>query len=68
MINDKVEQIEKIMIFHEYFLNMDIWLIIELIIMKMCIHNAEDCLEGSVSQNVDIGPSFYLMLCRSWNF
>ena len=44
---------------------MDVCLIIEFIIMKMCIHNADDCFEGSVSQNYDIGPSLYFMLCRS---
>ena len=49
----------KIIIFHEYFSNTDISLIIRFIIMKMCIHVAEDCLEGRVSQNVDIGPSFF---------
>ena len=36
--------------------------------MKICIHNAEDWLEGSMSQNFDIGPSCYFTLCRSWNF
>ena len=49
----------KIIIFHEYFLNTDILLIIGFIIMKICIHVAEDCWEGSVSQNFDIGPRFY---------
>ena len=58
----------KIIIFHEYFLNKDISLIIGFIIMKSCRHVAEDCLEGSVSQNSDIGSSFHLMLCRSLNF
>ena len=28
--------------------------------MKVCIHVAEDCLEGSMSQNFDIAPSFIL--------
>ena len=58
----------KIFIFHEYFLNKDISLIIGFIIMEICMHVAEDCLEGRVSQNFDIGPSFYFMLCGSWNF
>ena len=58
----------KIFIFHEYFFNTDISLIIGFIIMKFCIGVAEDCLEGSMSQNFNIGPSFYFMLCRSWNF
>ena len=48
--------------------SIDISLIKGFIIMKICIHVAEDCLQGSLSQNVDIGPSFYFMLCRSWNF
>ena len=58
----------KIIIFHEYVLNTDISLIIRLTIIKICIHVAEVCLEGSMSQNFDIGTSFYFMLCRSWNF
>ena len=58
----------KIFIFHEYFFNTDISLIIGFIIMKICIGVAEGCLEGSMSQNFNIGPSFYFMLCRSWNF
>ena len=36
--------------------------------MKICIHVAEDCLEGRISQKFDISPSFYFILCRSWNF
>ena len=58
----------KIIIFYEYFLNTDIFLIIRFIIIKMCIHVAEDCLEGSMSQNFDIGSSLYFMLCSSLNF
>ena len=58
----------KIIIFHEYFLNKDISLIIGFIIMKMYMHVTENCLEGRVSQNFDIGSSFYSTLCRSWNF
>ena len=71
MINDEIEQqisAEKIFIFHEYFFNTDISLIIGFIIMKIGIHVAEDCLEGTLSQNVDIGLSFDFILCRSWNF
>ena len=56
-----------IIIFHEYFFNTDISLIKGFIIMKICIQVAEDCLEGRVSQNFDIGPSYYFMLCRSSN-
>ena len=36
--------------------------------VKTCIHVVEVCLEGSVSQNSDIGPSFCFMLYRRWNF
>ena len=36
--------------------------------MKIFIHSAEICFEGSVSQNFDIGLSFYVMVCRIWNF
>ena len=35
--------------------------------MKICIHVAQDCLEGSMSQHFDILPSFYFMLRISWN-
>ena len=34
----------KIIIFHEYFVNKDNSLIIGFIIMKICMHVAEDCL------------------------
>ena len=52
----------KILIFHVYFFNMDISLIIALICLKTCMYTAEICLEESVSQNVDIGLSFCLMM------
>ena len=55
-------------IFHIYFLNMDFSLIIALTCMKICIHNAEICFEGSVSQNFDTGLSFCFMVCITWNF
>ena len=45
-------------IFHIYFLNMDFSLIMTLMCMKIYIHSAEICFEGSVSQNFDIGLSF----------
>ena len=47
---------------------MDISLTMAFIFLKTCIHVAEVCLEGSVSQNFDIGLSFCFMLCRRWNF
>ena len=40
------------------FLNMDISLIIASTCLKMCMCIAEICMEGSVSQNVDLGLSF----------
>ena len=55
-------------IFHIYFLNMDFSLIMTLMCMKICIHSADICFEGSVSQNFDIGLSFCFMVCRIWNF
>ena len=47
----------KIIIFHAYFFNIDISVILTLICLKMCIHIAEICSERSVSQNFDIGLS-----------
>ena len=47
---------------------MDFSLIIALTCMKICIHNAEICFEGSMSQNFDIGLSFSFMVCRIRNF
>ena len=58
----------KKLIFHVNFLNMDISLIKALICLKMCMCISEICMEGSVSQNVDLGLSFCFMLCRRWNF
>ena len=51
--------------FSKHFLNMDISAAIALSCSKfeMCIH--EIYMEGSVSQNFDIGPSFYLRKCRN---
>ena len=51
-------------IFHVYFFNMDISVIIALISLKICMCIAEICMEGRVSQNVDLGRSFCFMLCR----
>ena len=51
----------KILIFHVYFLNMDISLIIALISLKICMYIAGICMEGSVSQNFELGLSFCLM-------
>ena len=58
----------KILIFHVYFFNMDISLIIALICLKICMFLSELCMEGSVSQNFDLGLSFYFMLCRRRHF
>ena len=57
----------KIIIFHVYFLNMHILLIIAPIYLKTCMCIAKICMEGSVSQNVDLGLSFSFMLFRRWN-
>ena len=48
-------------VFHIHFLNMDIALVIKVTNMKIAIHVAEIHCDGGVSQNFDIGPSFYLM-------
>ena len=58
----------KILIFHEYFLSMDISLIIALICLKICMFIAEIGMGGSISQNFDLGLSFYFMLCRRRHF
>ena len=50
------------------YFNMDISLIIALICLKICMFLAELCMEGSVSQNFDLGLSFYFMLCRRRHF
>ena len=49
----------KILIFHIHFLNMDISLIIGLICLKTCMYIAEICMEGNLSQNFDLGLSFF---------
>ena len=58
----------KILIFHAYFFNMDILLIIALICLKTCMCIAEICMEGSVSQNFDLGLCFCFMPFRKRNF
>ena len=76
MINDEIGQQMSVETCHNYnknnflciFLNMDISLTMALIFLKTCIHVVEVCLEGSVSQNFDIGLSFCFMLYRKWNF
>ena len=55
-------------IFHVYFFNMDISLIIALTSLKMCMCIAEICMKGSVSQNFDLGLSFCFMQCRRRHF
>ena len=52
----------KFLIFHIYFLNMDISLIIALICLKTCMRIAELCLKGTMSQNFDEGLSFCFMV------
>ena len=58
----------KILIFHVYFLNMDISLIIALICLKTSMCIAEICMEGSMSQNFILGLSFCFMPYRKRNF
>ena len=55
-------------VFHIHFFNMDISLVIKVTIMKIDLHVAEIHCEGRVSQNFDIGPSFYSILCRRVDF
>ena len=47
-----------------FFVNMDISLIIALICVTNCMFIAEIYVESRVSQNFDLGLSFYFMLCR----
>ena len=58
----------KIHIFHVYFLNRDISLIIAPISLRICMCIAEIYMEGSVSQNFDLGLSFCFMQCRRRHF
>ena len=48
----------KTLIFHIYFLNMDISLIMIPICLKTAIHVSKTHMEGSMSQNNDIGLRF----------
>ena len=54
-------------IFHQHFLNIDISLPISYKPFKFstCIH--EIWVQGRVSQNFDLGPSFDFMKCRNLN-
>ena len=54
-------------IFHVYFFNMDISLFIAFC-LKICICIAQICMEGTVSQNFDLGLSFCFMVCRTKHF
>ena len=56
------------LIFPKYFLDMDNSLVNAHICLESSIHIAETCLEGSVSQNLDIGLSFCFMVCRRREF
>ena len=47
---------------------MDISLIIAHICLKICMCFVEICMEGSVSQNFDLGLSFCFMLCGRRHF
>ena len=50
-----------IVITHFYFLNIDISVNIKNFELKLSVCDPNITLEGSVSQNFDIGPSFYFM-------
>ena len=54
----------KILIFHIYFFNMDISLIIALICLRICMYIPYLCIEGSVSQIFDKGLSFCFIVYR----
>ena len=47
--------------FHKYYLNMDIAVTNNSILIKFCPCVDNIYMEGMVSQNFDIGPSFYFM-------
>ena len=55
------------LIFFIHFFNMDISVTIPYIPFKLsnfnCIH--EIWMQGNLSQNYDLGPSFYFMKCRN---
>ena len=55
----------KIFIFYEYFVNNDMSVAIAHSLMKLstCIHEIQ--MEGSVSQNFDIGPSLNFIKSRN---
>ena len=55
------------LIFYQHFLNMDISLPVSYKSFKFltCIH--EIWMQGKVSQNFDLGPSFDFMRCRNLN-
>ena len=58
----------KTQMFHVYFLNMDISLIIAPISLRICMCIAEIYMERRVSQNSDLGLSFCFMQCRRMHF
>ena len=58
----------KIHIFHKYYFNMDISLIMRLTCLKIVILVLRIHLEGGVSQNVDIRLSFNLVAFRKGGF
>ena len=55
-------------IFHIHFFNMDILLVIKVTIVQIVKRVPEIHCEGRVSQNFDIGPSFYFIFCRRVDF
>ena len=64
----KYAEKRKILIFHKYFLNMEISLIMRLICLKIVLHVLRIHLGGRVSQNFDISLSFNLVAFRKGGF
>ena len=60
----KYAENRKILIFHIYFMNMDISLIMRLTCLKTAIHALRINLEGIMSPNFDILLSFSLIAFR----
>ena len=54
-------------VFHRYFLNMDILLMMNITVMKIARHVAETRLEGKVSPIFAINLSFHFIFCRILN-
>ena len=51
----------KFIFFYFYFLNLNFSRIIDVILLKSVGRNGNILIEGTVSQNFDLGPSFYFI-------